>query len=65
MILILTASIMYWSLQQQAEDAEDSNTPDASPVASVDGERETVLASEVANEEASDQVEGKESPDGE
>ncbi|KAE8075580.1 hypothetical protein FH972_014279 [Carpinus fangiana] len=59
------------------------NTPDASPVAPVDGEREIVLVSEVSNmaindagsdsalspkvgnEEASDQVEGKESPDGE
>lgn len=86
MMLILTASIMYWSLQQPAEEsesnpAEDSNTPDASPAASADGERETDFASEVSNmaindagsdsalspkvenEESSDKVEGKESPD--
>ncbi|GMY09753.1 fimbrin-5-like [Fagus crenata] len=54
MILILTASIMYWSLQQPAEEsesspAEESNVPDASPTASVDGERETALAGEVSN----------------
>jgi len=77
---------MYWSLQQPAEEsesesnpAEDCKTSDASsPAASLDGERETALASEVSNmainddasdsalspnEESSDKVEGKESPD--
>ncbi|KAK4577120.1 hypothetical protein RGQ29_027575 [Quercus rubra] len=54
MILILTASIMYWSLQQPAEEsescpAEDGNIPDASPAASVDGESETPLDGEVCN----------------
>ncbi|XP_050247859.1 fimbrin-5-like isoform X1 [Quercus robur] len=54
MILILTASIMYWSLQQPAEEsescpAEDSNIPDASPASSVDGESETPLDGEVCN----------------
>lgn len=54
MILILTASIMYWSLQQLAEEsesnpAEDSSTADASPAASTEGERETAFASEVSN----------------
>ncbi|KAG2713805.1 hypothetical protein I3760_04G192700 [Carya illinoinensis] len=54
MILILTASIMYWSLQQPAEESEsnpseESNTPDASSAASIDGDRETALASEVSN----------------
>ncbi|KAF5459489.1 hypothetical protein F2P56_023430 [Juglans regia] len=54
MILILTASIMYWSLQQPAEESEsnpseESNTPDASSAASMDGDRETALASEVSN----------------
>jgi plastin-1 len=80
MILILTASIMYWSLQQPAEEsesesnpAEDCKTPDASsPAASVDGERETALASEVSNmainDDASDsalspKVENEESSD--
>ncbi|KAK7841593.1 fimbrin-5 [Quercus suber] len=75
MILILTASIMYWSLQQPAEEsescpAEDSNIPDASPAASVDGESETPLDGEVCNlainDAASDtapEVENEESPD--
>lgn len=45
MILTLTASIMYWSLQH----SEESVTPVASPVASVDGEPETDLVSEVSN----------------
>lgn len=54
MILTLTASIMYWSLQQQSGDsdsvsAEDGDIPDASPAASVDGENETDLAAEVSN----------------
>lgn len=51
MILTLAASIMYWSLQQQTEDAADSfpspagtastTTPEASPVPSVCGEDES------------------------
>ena len=47
MILILTASIMYWSLQQQAADAETAS--DGSPVASVGSVNEAVLSSEVSN----------------
>lgn len=47
MILILTASIMYWSLQQQATEAE--NTPGESHAASVSSESETVLSNEVSN----------------
>lgn len=39
MILMLTASIMYWSLQQRADDPESSaTTPDASPAPSVNGD---------------------------
>ncbi|KAH7544458.1 hypothetical protein JRO89_XS15G0169700 [Xanthoceras sorbifolium] len=50
MILTLTASIMYWSLQQQVEEGESSpspangcstTTPDASPAPSVSGEDES------------------------
>ena len=53
MILILTASIMYWSLQQQAGDAE--NTPDgSSPADSVSSETETVLSNDVSNMTISD-----------
>ncbi|KAF4352057.1 hypothetical protein CsatB_020126 [Cannabis sativa] len=47
MILILTASIMYWSLQQQAADSE--NASDGSPTASVGSENEAVLSNEVSN----------------
>lgn len=47
MILILTASIMYWSLQQQA--TEEENTPGESHAASVSSESETVLSNEVSN----------------
>lgn len=80
---------MYWSLQQPAEESEsnpseDSNTPDASAAASMEGDRETALASAfsnwavndaasdtadtslsqlVENEESSEKVEGKDSPD--
>ncbi|TKY57508.1 Fimbrin-5 protein [Spatholobus suberectus] len=45
MILILTASIMYWSLQKP----EENVTPEASPIASVDGENETNVVDEVSN----------------
>ncbi|GLU23853.1 hypothetical protein SLE2022_398290 [Rubroshorea leprosula] len=45
MILSLTASIMYWSMQQAIEDGESSpfplNTPDASPAPSISGEDDT------------------------
>jgi len=50
MILTLTASIMYWSLQQQAEDPDSfpspadtatTTTPEASPAPSVCGEDES------------------------
>ncbi|XP_061344104.1 fimbrin-5 [Gastrolobium bilobum] len=46
MMLILAASIMYWSLQQP----EENVTPEAaSPVASVEGENETDVVNEVSN----------------
>jgi len=49
MILTLTASIMYWSLQQQTEDPDSfpspanttTSTPEASPAPSVCGEDES------------------------
>ncbi|KAG6736016.1 hypothetical protein POTOM_061298 [Populus tomentosa] len=61
MILTLTASIMYWSLQQQgyseSSAAEDSDVPDASPPPpSVDGEKEEVLVGEVSNLTVDDAV---------
>ncbi|XP_021830009.1 fimbrin-5 isoform X1 [Prunus avium] len=47
MMLTLTASIMYWSLQQPEGEPESSlNSPDGSPTASADGE--TGLASAVS-----------------
>lgn len=45
MILTLTASIMYWSLQN----SEENNTPEASPAASADGEHESDVVDEVSN----------------
>ncbi|KAK0588590.1 hypothetical protein LWI29_002948 [Acer saccharum] len=45
MILILTASIMYWSLQKPAEESEDNEVTDGSPM---DGESETSLSREVS-----------------
>lgn len=53
MILMLTASIMYWSLQQSADDSESSPssvavTPEASPAPSVNGD-ETVNGDEAVN----------------
>ncbi|XP_056171479.1 fimbrin-5-like [Syzygium oleosum] len=60
MILTLTASIMYWSLQQQAGESEMGESPDldASPVNSANGENDKVLASEISdlsiNDAASD-----------
>ncbi|KAJ4730151.1 putative Fimbrin [Melia azedarach] len=65
MILILTASIMYWSLQQQTEDSDSTPTDDVgildpSLVVSVDGDSEIALSSEVSNlainEAASDPI---------
>ncbi|KAI3465519.1 hypothetical protein Pfo_022182 [Paulownia fortunei] len=46
MILTLTASIMYWSLQQKAGESEQSSpTPsNKAPAASTDGDNELVLA---------------------
>ncbi|XP_057955266.1 fimbrin-5-like isoform X2 [Malania oleifera] len=52
MILTLTASIMYWSLQQPAAETgstpstptEDTSTPDGSPAPSMDDKSGTVLA---------------------
>uniref|UniRef100_A0A5B7C3V0 Calponin-homology (CH) domain-containing protein n=1 Tax=Davidia involucrata TaxID=16924 RepID=A0A5B7C3V0_DAVIN len=55
MILTLTASIMYWCLQQQVEESESSpspataTTPDASPAPSINGEDDTSLIVEVSN----------------
>ena len=63
MILTLTASVMYWSLQQGAEELETSpsptdaattasttsTTPDASPSTSVNGEDESSLNGEISN----------------
>ncbi|CAK8539022.1 unnamed protein product [Lathyrus sativus] len=45
MILTLSASIMYWSLQH----SEENSSPESSPVASVDGEQETDLVNEVSD----------------
>lgn len=50
---MLTASIMYWSLQQSADDSESSPssvavTPEASPAPSVNGD-ETVNGDEAVN----------------
>ncbi|CAL5341652.1 unnamed protein product [Camellia sinensis] len=55
MILTLTASIMYWSLQQPVDESElspssaTSGTPDASPAQSVNGEDESSLGGEVSS----------------
>ncbi|KAF8409661.1 hypothetical protein HHK36_005739 [Tetracentron sinense] len=54
MILTLTASIMYWSLQQPVEEShsfpdEAPATPDASPSPSVNGEDDSVLAGDISN----------------
>lgn len=63
MILTLTASIMYWSLQQGTEELETSSSPtdaaaststtstspDASPSPSVNGEDESSLSGEIVN----------------
>lgn len=60
MILTLTASVMFWSLQQAVEEADRSpssadtsacpSTPDASPAPSVSGEDESSsLGGELSN----------------
>ncbi|KAI7743954.1 hypothetical protein M8C21_031532, partial [Ambrosia artemisiifolia] len=54
MILMLTASLMYWSLQQSKEDTESSpssitETPEGSPVASVNGDDESQVSPEISN----------------
>ncbi|KAI5411704.1 hypothetical protein KIW84_056687, partial [Lathyrus oleraceus] len=51
MILTLSTSIMYWSLQNSEE-----NSPEASPVASADGEHETDLVNEVSDLAIDDNV---------
>ncbi|KAI3769166.1 hypothetical protein L6452_00266 [Arctium lappa] len=53
MILMLTASIMYWSLQQSPTDESESSpssvpeTPEASPAPSVNGDEESFVGAEM------------------
>ncbi|PIA38305.1 hypothetical protein AQUCO_02800172v1 [Aquilegia coerulea] len=53
MILTLTASIMYWSLQQpvksDSSSPKDATTPESSPAPSVDGENGSTLSDDVSN----------------
>nr|XP_043619271.1 fimbrin-1-like [Erigeron canadensis] len=54
MILMLTASIMYWSLLQSTDDSESSpssiaETPEASPEPSVNGDEESSVVAEISN----------------
>ncbi|XP_022727933.1 fimbrin-5-like [Durio zibethinus] len=49
MMLTLTASIMYWSLQQQVAESEGGEVPDESSVSPKEGENETDLAGEVSS----------------
>ncbi|XVF31848.1 hypothetical protein REPUB_Repub17cG0029300 [Reevesia pubescens] len=49
MILTLTASIMYWSLQQQVAESEDDEVSDESCVSPKEGENETALTGEVSS----------------
>ncbi|KAK3184469.1 hypothetical protein Dsin_031755 [Dipteronia sinensis] len=58
MILILTASIMYWSLQKPAEESEDNEVTDDSPM---DGESETSLSREVSELAINDAASGSSS----
>ncbi|MCI83460.1 fimbrin-like protein 2 [Trifolium medium] len=60
MILTLTASIMYWSLQH----SEESFTPEASPIASADGEHQTEFTTEVSNLAIDDVSENKPEDEG-
>lgn len=53
MILTLTASIMYWSLHQKGQKripSEDNKSPVASPVASGDGDHETLPTDDASSE---------------
>ncbi|OMO52954.1 hypothetical protein CCACVL1_28986 [Corchorus capsularis] len=56
MMLTLTASIMYWSLQQQAAESEDGEIPDDSSVSPKDGEDETAFSREVSGLSIDDSV---------
>ena len=56
MMLTLTASIMYWSLQQQVAESEDGEIPDESSESPKDGENETDLAGEVSSLDIDDSV---------
>ncbi|XP_058218826.1 fimbrin-1-like isoform X2 [Rhododendron vialii] len=49
MILTLTASIMYWNLQQPVEESESSPSLSASTAASINGEDESSQSDEVSN----------------
>ncbi|XP_024966740.1 fimbrin-1-like isoform X2 [Cynara cardunculus var. scolymus] len=55
MILMLTASIMYWSLQQSSTDESESSpssiaaTPEASPAPSMNGDEESFVGGEMTN----------------
>ncbi|XP_076908106.1 fimbrin-1-like [Bidens hawaiensis] len=54
MLLMLTASLMYWSLQQSKDEAESSpssvaDTPEGSPEASVNGDDDSQAALEISN----------------
>ncbi|XWS31037.1 hypothetical protein CRYUN_Cryun23aG0042600 [Craigia yunnanensis] len=56
MMLTLTASIMYWSLQQQVEESEDGEIPDESSVSPNEGEIETAVTGEVSSLAIDDSV---------
>ncbi|KAI3754107.1 hypothetical protein L2E82_26254 [Cichorium intybus] len=51
MILMLTASIMYWSLQHDSESSPSSvaATPEASPAPSVNGDEDNSVSAEIFN----------------
>ncbi|XP_076937291.1 fimbrin-1-like [Bidens hawaiensis] len=54
MILMLTASLMYWSLQQSKDEAESSpssiaDTPEGSPEVSVNGDDDSQAGPEISN----------------
>ncbi|XVE78366.1 hypothetical protein DITRI_Ditri13aG0139100 [Diplodiscus trichospermus] len=56
MMLTLTASIMYWSLQQQVAESEDGEVPDESSTSPKEGKNETDLAREVSSLDIDDSV---------
>ncbi|XP_022758962.1 fimbrin-5-like isoform X2 [Durio zibethinus] len=56
MMLTLTASIMYWSLQQQVAESEDGEVPDESSGSPKEGENETSLSGEVSSLAIDDSV---------